>query len=112
MKSNPQVKNVTCRVFLIENEVIPDDNFDDDVFSRIRAYQEAIKKSIDTYKDNYIRFVNFIVDLGGTICLQPKGNYNLDSFYNIYRNPAIIKISEDKIDFIKKYSIVYTVEVI
>lgn len=112
MKSNSQTEVITCRVFIIEKEIVPcEDDDTGDVFSRIKAYQNAINKSVDDYREDFIRFVNFVVGIGGTISIQSKNVYISDPLYNIYKNPITIKISKDKIKLIKDYSLVYKVEV-
>jgi hypothetical protein len=102
MKSNPPNKLIRCKVTIVEADLDISIDNDDDIINSIAKYQNAIINCMEEYRSNFIRFVNFVVDLGGTI--------DVDSD-SIYKNPITIKISEDKINIIKKYRLALKLEV-
>ena len=72
--------------------------------NEITIYEQVTSELIRRHELEYIKLTNYIVNLGGLICI--------DIIINIFGNQMIFKISEDKVDQIKNYPLVESIDLI
>jgi hypothetical protein len=70
--------------------------------NEITIYEQVTSELIRRHELEYIKLTNYIVDLGGLICI--------DLIINIFGNQMIFKVSEDKIDQIKSHPLIENID--
>lgn len=67
-------------------------------------YEQVTSELIKRHEIEYIKLTNYIVNLGGLVCI--------DIVTNIFGNQMIFKISENKINQIKEHPLIESISLI